>query len=104
VTLPKYAYFRGRVVPYSEAKVGVMTHAFNYGTGCFGGVRAYWNSAEEQLFLFRSHDHFRRFLNSARLLWMELGLTSEEILEIALEVLRAEGYREDCYLRPLQGG
>ena len=99
--LPKYAYFRGRVVPYSEAKVGVMTHAFNYGTGCFGGMRGYWNSDEEQLFLFRPHDHFHRFLNSARLLCMDLGLTSEEMLDISLEVLRAEGYREDCYVRPL---
>jgi len=101
VILPKYAYFRGRVVPYSEAKVGVMTHAFNYGTGCFGGMRGYWNSDEEQLFLFRPHDHFHRFLNSARLLCMDLGLTSEEMLDISLEVLRAEGYREDCYVRPL---
>jgi branched-chain amino acid aminotransferase len=101
VILPKYAYFRGRVVPYSEAKVGVMTHALNYGTGCFGGMRGYWNPDEEQLFLFRPHDHFHRFLNSARLLWMDLGLTSEEMLEIALEVMRAEGYREDCYVRPL---
>ena len=99
--LPKYAYFRGRVVPYSEAKVGVMTHAFNYGTGCFGGMRGYWNSDEEQLFLFRPHDHFHRLLNSARLLCMDLGLTSEEMLDISLEVLRAEGYREDCYVRPL---
>ena len=99
--LPKYAYFRGRVVPYSEAKVGVMTHALNYGTGCFGGMRGYWNSDEEQLFLFRPHDHFHRFLNSARLLCMDLGLTSEEMLDISLEVLRAEGYREDCYVRPL---
>lgn len=99
--LPKYAYFQGRVVPYSEAKVGVMTHAFNYGTGCFGGMRGYWNPNEEQLFLFRPHDHFHRFLRSARLLWMDLGLSSEEMLEIALEVLRAEGYREDCYVRPL---
>ena len=99
--LPKYAYFRGRVVPYSEAKVGVMTHALNYGTGCFGGMRGYWNSDEEQLFVFRPHDHFHRFLNSARLLCMDLGLTSEEMLDISLEVLRAEGYREDCYVRPL---
>jgi branched-chain amino acid aminotransferase len=101
VTLPKYAYFRGRVVPYSEAKVGVMTHALNYGTGCFGGVRAYWNSDEDQLFLFRPHDHFHRFLDSARLLCMDIGLTPEGLLDIALELLRAEGYREDCYLRPL---
>jgi branched-chain amino acid aminotransferase len=57
MTLPNYAYFKGRIVPYSEAKVGVMTHTLNYGTGVFGGLRAYWNSDEKQLFVFRPHDH-----------------------------------------------
>ena len=40
MNLPEYAYFKGEIVPYSEAKVGVLTHALNYGTGVFGGVRA----------------------------------------------------------------
>jgi branched-chain amino acid aminotransferase len=101
VILPKYAYFRGRIVPYSEARVGVMTHALNYGTGTFGGVRAYWNSEEEQLFVFRPLDHFRRFLNSAKLLCMDLHLAPEDLRDLTLELLRAEGYREDCYIRPL---
>ncbi len=101
MVLPKYAYFRGKVVPYSQAKVGVMTHGLNYGTGAFGGVRAFWNAEEEQLFVFRPLDHFRRFLNSARLLCMDLGLTAEDMRLIVHEVLRAEGYREDCYIRPL---
>ena len=39
--LPKYAYFQGGIVPYSEAKVGVLTHALNYGTAAFAGLRAY---------------------------------------------------------------
>ena len=38
VTLPNFAFFKGRIVPYSEAKVGVLTHTFNYGTGVFGGA------------------------------------------------------------------
>ena len=48
--LPNYAFFKGRVVPYSEAKVGVLTHALNYGTAAFAGLRAYWNTDEQQLF------------------------------------------------------
>ena len=69
MTLPNYAYFKGRIVPYSEAKIGVLTHTLNYGTGVFGGLRGYWNE-EEQLFLFRPHDHYNRFLESASLLLM----------------------------------
>jgi branched-chain amino acid aminotransferase len=99
--LPKYAYFQGRIVPYGEAKVGVMSHALNYGTGCFGGLRGYWNQDEAQLLVFRPHDHFRRFLQSARLLVMDLGLSEDELVNIVLELLRAEGFHEDCYIRPL---
>lgn len=101
MTLPKYAYFRGKIVPYAEAKVGVMTHALNYGTAAFGGVRGYWNSEEEQLFVFRPLDHFRRLLNSGRLLCAELELTPEQLKDATVELLRKEGYQEDCYIRPL---
>ncbi len=101
MSLPKYAYFKGKIVPYSEAKVGVMTHALNYGTGAFGGLRGYWNSDDEQLFVFRPLDHFRRFLNSARLLRMDLDMTPEKLRDLTVAVLRAEGLRQDCYIRPL---
>lgn len=100
-TIPGYAYFQGRIVPYADAKVGVMTHALNYGTGCFGGIRAYWNDEEQQLLVFRPYDHYRRFLQSAHLLLMNLGLTEDELVNITLELLRTEGQRTDMYIRPL---
>lgn len=101
MTLPKYAFFGGRVVPYGEARVGVLTHALNYGTSIFGGVRGYWNDDEKQLFVFRPYDHFHRFLNSARLLCMQLPYSEEDLSGGLLELLRAEDYHEDCYIRPL---
>ncbi|HEX2979216.1 MAG TPA: aminotransferase class IV, partial [Anaerolineaceae bacterium] len=99
--LPNYAYFRGKIVPYSEAKVGVLTHAFNYGTAVFGGIRGYWNAQAEKLYLFRPIDHLQRFLRSGKLLRMDLGLDAEQMLEILLELVRTEGYHEDIYIRPL---
>ena len=99
--LPRHAFFRGSIVPYSEARVGVLTHALNYGTGCFAGVRAYWNAEEQELFVFRPHDHFRRFLESARLLDMTLPYSIQDLTEAVLALLRTELYREDCYVRPL---
>ncbi|HTR03364.1 MAG TPA: branched-chain amino acid transaminase [Thermoanaerobaculia bacterium] len=101
MTLPGHAFFRGRVVPYAEARVGVMTHALNYGTACFAGIRAYWNPEEAELFVFRPQEHFVRFLESARLLDMTLPYTPETLTEALVELLRAELYREDCYARPL---
>src|SRR5690242_13114092 len=101
MALPRFAFFKGRIVPYSEARVGVLTHALNYGTGCFGGVRAYWNGDEQELFVFRPHDHFRRFLESTRLLDMQLPFSIADLTEACVTLLRAELYREDCYARPL---
>lgn len=101
MALPRHAFFRGRIVPYSEAKVGVLTHALNYGTGCFAGIRGYWNAEEQELFVFRPHDHFRRFLESARLLDMTLPYTAPDLTDALVSLMRTELLREDCYARPL---
>jgi branched-chain amino acid aminotransferase len=101
MTLPNYAYFKGRIVPYSEAKIGVMTHTLNYGTGVFGGLRAYWNSDEQQLFIFRPHDHYKRFLESASLLLMSFPFSEAQIVQFTIDLLRTEKYRTDCYIRPI---
>lgn len=101
MTLPRYAYFNGEIVPYSEAKVGVLTHGFNYGTAVFAGVRAYWNEEQEQLYLFRARDHFQRFLNSAKIMCMEFDHTPESLTQLTLDLLRTEEYRQNVYIRPL---
>ena len=101
MNLPGYAFIDGKIVPYSEAKVGILTHGLNYGTAVFGGIRAYWNDDEGELFVFRPVDHFRRFLQSAGLLRMELPYTPEGLASSTIELLRSEGYKTDCYIRPL---
>jgi branched-chain amino acid aminotransferase len=99
--LPKHAFFKGKIVPYSEAKVGVLTHALNYGTAAFGGIRAYWNETEQQLFIFRPFEHYQRLLNSAKLLMMELEYTPESLTKLTIQLLQTEDYHCDVYLRPL---
>jgi branched-chain amino acid aminotransferase len=101
VSVPRYAYFQGRIVPYSEAKVGVMNHTLNYGTGVFGGIRGYWNPEQEQLFIFRLGDHVQRVLRSSRLILAEVGLDVEELRHLTVELAQREGLRQDCYIRPL---
>jgi branched-chain amino acid aminotransferase len=101
VPLPNYAYFEGKIIPYQNAKIGVMTHALNYGTAAFGGIRGYWNQEEEQLFIFRPQDHIQRLLHSARMLCMEFDLTPDDITRIIQDLVRAEGYHQDIYIRPL---
>ena len=101
MALPRYAFFQGRVVPYSEARVGVLTHALNYGTGVFSGIRGYWNADENELFVFRPDDHYRRFLESAKMLGMALPLDVGQLSAALMDLLRKEGFREDCYVRSL---
>jgi len=101
VSLPNFVYHNGRIVPYSEVKFGVLTHALNYGTAVFGGLRAYWNEDEKQLFVFRPHDHFRRFLQSAKLLCMTPRMSGDDLVKGLDELIRTEGHEEDLYIRPL---
>jgi branched-chain amino acid aminotransferase len=98
---PKFAFFEGKIVPIEEAKVGVMTHAFNYGTGVFAGMRAYWNADEEQLFIYRPYEHFERLHQSASLMRIKLPYTPDELTSILAELLRTEGFHENVYIRPV---
>jgi branched-chain amino acid aminotransferase len=96
-----HAFFRGEFVPIEDATISIQNHTFNYGTGCFGGIRAYWNPEHEQLYIFRLEEHYRRFLNSCKMLFIDLPYSNRQLQEITLELLRREGLREDVYLRPL---
>ncbi len=99
--MPKHAFFKGKIVPIEEANISIMTHGFNYGTGCFEGIRAYWNGEGGQLYVFRLKEHFERMHRSARILRIDLPFSADELSECTLELLRLEGYREDIYIRPL---
>ena len=95
------AYFHGSFVPLADANINIMTHAFNYGTGCFEGIRGYWNDDEQQLFLFRLREHYQRLLISGRILGMTCPHSVDELCEITIELVRRNNHREDCYVRPI---
>lgn len=101
MNLPRNAYFRGEFIPYEQAKIGVLTHALNYGTAVFGGMRGYWNPDEEQMYVFRPYEHFQRFLNSAKLMAMELDYMPDGLTDLTVQLLRLDGYERDVYIRPL---
>ncbi len=101
MALPNFAFFKGKIVPYSEAKVGILTHTIHYGTGIFGGMRGFWNEDEQELFVFRPADHIRRFLNSAKILNMNLPYSDDDLQKALFDLLRTEDLRTNCYIRPL---
>jgi branched-chain amino acid aminotransferase len=100
-TADLWAFFRGEMVPLRDARVSVMTHAFNYGTAVFEGIRAYWNAEQGQLWALDLVPHYERLKASGRFLFMEVPYTAEQLAAKTIEVLRRDGLREDVYVRPL---
>ena len=94
-------YLNGEFIPASQARVGILTHALSYGTGCFEGIRGYWNSDAQETYLFRLREHFERLHRSARILQIKLPYTVDRLIEIAVELVRRNGLREDCYIKPV---
>ena len=99
--LPKHVYFEGKIVPFDEAKVSVATHAFNYGTAVFGGIRGYWNDEQNKLYIFRPYDHYQRLLNSGRMMNMHIPFDEESLIQLTLDLVRMEEWQTDIYIRPL---
>ncbi len=102
MSLPtRFAFFEGKIVPFEEAKISIATHALNYGTAVFGGLRAYWNEEQSRLFLFRPYDHYRRLLQSARMMCMEVPYDEQRLIQITIDLIRADDWKRDIYIRPL---
>ena len=95
------AYFQKNLVPLEDAKIGIRTHAFLYGTACFEGIRGTWNQEDGQLYLFRVRDHFRRLRMSCRILRIELPYTDDELCDLTSDLVARNGYTEDIYVRPI---
>jgi len=99
--MPPYAFFHKQFMPLSEAKISILTHALHYGTACFDGIRANWDSQQERFCLFRIQDHYKRMLNGCRILKITLPYSVEELCQFTVELVERSGYHEDVYIRPL---
>jgi branched-chain amino acid aminotransferase len=95
------AFFEGKFVAIEDATVSIATHAFNYGTGCFEGIRGYWNEGHGELYLLKLVEHCERLARNARVLHIELPMSPQELARMTVELVHLNGYREDVYIRPL---
>jgi branched-chain amino acid aminotransferase len=96
-----WVFFDGEIRRYADSRLGLMTHALHYGTGCFEGIRAYWVEEDQQLYAFRMAEHYERLRDSSKILLMELPYTTEELCAVTTEILSRNGWRQDVYIRPL---
>jgi branched-chain amino acid aminotransferase len=91
-------WLNGEFVAWEDAKVHVLTHAMHYGTGVFEGIRAY--ETDRGTAVFRHQDHLDRLENSAKLYYMDLPFSKEQIREATHELIARSGFKS-CYIRPL---
>lgn len=97
----KELFMNGEFLPAERGVVSVRSHGFAYGTGCFEGIRGYWNEEEGQVYLFRLREHYERLLKSCQVLQMKLPYTTQEMIELSCELVRRNEQHQDVYLRPV---
>lgn len=100
-SFPKFAFLDGRIVPWEEAHVPISTHALHYGTGCYEGIRAYWNAEKKNILIFQGRKHFERLHRSCKIIFIKLEYTVEDLLSITKNLILKNQFREDVYIRPV---
>ena len=99
--MPSYAYFKKQLIPLEEAKIGIMTHAFHYGTAIFEGIRGNWNDEQQQTYIFRLKEHFERLEKGCRVLKINLPCSVDKMCKLTVELVTKCGFQEDVYIRPV---
>ncbi|MBI1823878.1 MAG: branched-chain amino acid transaminase [Nitrospirae bacterium] len=94
----KFIWLDGKLVPWGEAKVHVLTHSLHYGLGVFEGIRCYKGSAGPVIF--RLKEHTERLFDSAHITRMKIPFSIKEIMDATIETVKTNGL-EEGYIRPL---
>ena len=95
-----YAWFEGEIVPIEQASVSIATHALNYGTAVFEGIRAYLQEDGTTALLF-GREHYERLLRNARLLRASVPESADTLVEITRDLIGRNEHPRDVYIRPL---
>ena len=98
---PKYLWHAGDLVEWEKATVHLTKMAWSAISAVFEGIRAYWNPASEQLYVFRLDDHLKRLFQSMKIMRMTSPYTKEELAQAIVELLRANECRSDTQILPL---
>ncbi len=94
----KYIWMDGKLVDWDKAKVHVLTHTLHYGLGVFEGIRFY--ETDKGPAVFRLKDHIKRLFHGAKMAFMEVPYTEDEINNAVLETIRKNKIKAG-YIRPI---
>ncbi len=100
VNLNSIAFHHGSYKPLSDCNVNIATHALQYGTMVFGGMRGYFNKEKDNVYLFRPDRHAARLHRSAHIMQMKAPVSEKEIVTIAGELVKLNNYKCNVYFRP----
>ncbi|HET9394294.1 MAG TPA: branched-chain amino acid transaminase [Candidatus Rubrimentiphilum sp.] len=93
-------YAGGEFRNYDDAKIGLLTHGLQYGTGCFEGIRGYWAPGDRELYLVQLREHFERLAISAKILLMKMPHSVDELIEITSDLCARNRFESNTYVRP----
>lgn len=94
-----FVWFDGQYLKWEEAKVPIFVHALHYGTAVFEGIRAY--PSDDNLYIFRLREHMERLRKSANVYSFTTKFSVDKLCKAAVDLIRKNGIRESCYIRPL---
>ncbi len=100
ITEVDFIWRNGKLVPWADANVHVLSHSLHYGSGVFEGIRCYKDPDSDRSFVFRLRDHMERLHRSAKIAAIDLPYTVDELCDATVEVIRANNLPA-CYIRPL---
>src|SRR5690349_19495460 len=91
-------WFNGKLIPWDDANIHVLSHVTSYGSSVFEGIRCYATTSGPQIF--RAREHVRRLIDSAKIYRIAIPFSIDELTAALAEVVRVN-QMESCYLRPL---
>ena len=89
----------GELINFEDAKLHFLTHSLHYGNAVFEGTRAY--KTDKGLAIFRLKEHTKRLLESAKICLLKSPYTQDELEKAQIELLRANNFKANTYIRPL---
>lgn len=98
-TKERLIWLNEKIMPLSEAKINVLSPTAQFGANVFEGIRCYWNDEEQQLYAFRLDEHYKRLKNSIKMFRMEEKYSIEELRKGLIDIVKANGYKEDIAVR-----
>jgi len=94
------AYFGGKIIPLKNANISVANKTLQYGCGVFSGFRGYYNKKNGTINVFRINDHYKRMLDSLKILNARVKLSPKVLSEVTLDLIKKNKPRENFYVRP----